>query len=191
MSETRISIRFYVGGKVYGARGWWTAVPRVGEEIMLGPVTPEGAKKPFKVVHVAWGVEGPEEDGRVQCVNVAVEPVADADPAPPGDDGLRFLTCEHAAVTGGNDYQLCTDCGLQWDYRRGWEGYASAVRAAYAAHLALPLAPMSDAEAARSCRAHEFRPRYGDPLRCGLVLWDDGHSDPHYCNEAEPWHTVR
>ncbi len=31
---------------------------------------------------------------------------------------LKQSDCEHIKRAGGNDYLLCDDCGLMWDYRR-------------------------------------------------------------------------
>ena len=55
------------------------------------------------------------------------------EPMTPRDD-LRALAtqveCAHDNRTGGNDYILCHDCGLVWDYRQpGWHGLEGARRA--------------------------------------------------------------
>lgn len=31
---------------------------------------------------------------------------------------IQAARCAHQSATGGNDYHLCNDCGLSWDYRR-------------------------------------------------------------------------
>jgi len=50
---------------------------------------------------------------------------------------LKQAACSHENRTGGNDYLLCNDCGLMWDYRR--EGPQDALkRIAEAALTASP-----------------------------------------------------
>lgn len=31
---------------------------------------------------------------------------------------VKQAACEHKDCTGGNDYLLCNNCDLMWDYRR-------------------------------------------------------------------------
>lgn len=45
---------------------------------------------------------------------------------------LRSIRCAHENRTGGNDYILCHDCGLMWDYRK-WPDWTTGAREAIAA----------------------------------------------------------
>lgn len=65
MLEQKIDITFFVGGERYASRGWYV-VPRVGDEVMLGP---HKEKKPFVVRRVVFGVEAENEIHR-QSVNI-------------------------------------------------------------------------------------------------------------------------
>ena len=38
--------------------------------------------------------------------------------AQPQADWIKMARCSHANAAGGNDYILCNDCGLMWDYRK-------------------------------------------------------------------------
>lgn len=75
MNDGKIEVMFFVGKRRYGVR-YWFAVPRKGDEVMLGDKDrqndPHG-KAPFKVVRVVWGVEAP--DGKRQSVNVEIKPI--------------------------------------------------------------------------------------------------------------------
>jgi DNA repair exonuclease SbcCD nuclease subunit len=42
-------------------------------------------------------------------------------------DLLKMLRCPHDERTGGNDYLLCHQCGLQWDYRK-WPDWSAGAR---------------------------------------------------------------
>ena len=67
-----LSIHFFLDGKIFASRSWHAA-PRVGDEIMFGPSDP---KKAYRVVRVAWGVEGPEEDAlHRQAVNIEIKEI--------------------------------------------------------------------------------------------------------------------
>jgi len=65
-------VRIFLGGAEFTARSW-IYVPRVGDEIMLGP---DGARKAFRVIRVVWGNEreGWHPIGQgPQRVNIEVE----------------------------------------------------------------------------------------------------------------------
>jgi hypothetical protein len=32
------------------------------------------------------------------------------------EKALLQIACPHKGVSGGNDYLMCWDCGLEWDY---------------------------------------------------------------------------
>jgi hypothetical protein len=49
---------------------------------------------------------------------------------------LTMAACAHEHRAGGNDYLLCNDCGLMWDYRR--ESADRGLINHFAALLALP-----------------------------------------------------
>jgi hypothetical protein len=40
---------------------------------------------------------------------------------------LKMVRCPHDERTGGNDYILCHQCGLQWDYRK-WPDWSAGAR---------------------------------------------------------------
>lgn len=68
-----VLIVFFVNDDRYAQRRW-LAVPRVGDEVMLGPNAKE--KLPFKVVRVVFGVEADgamlgEQDVNVEVVRCA------------------------------------------------------------------------------------------------------------------------
>ena len=76
-----IQIAFFVGNEKWAVR-YWAAVPRVGDEVMLGAgkdrfeADPFG-KAAFRVKRVVWGVEPLDASiNDRQDVNVEVEPIS-------------------------------------------------------------------------------------------------------------------
>jgi len=69
-------IRFFLDGREYAYRHW-SFVPRVGDEVMLGP---GNDRKAYQVIRVVWGAEAKYfMPGRQsQRVNVEIEPVVAA-----------------------------------------------------------------------------------------------------------------
>ena len=66
---------FFLDGKQVALRTWY-AVPRVGDEVMLGSNKP---KKAYRVVRVVWGVESSEEDAlHRQAMNIEIEEIKNA-----------------------------------------------------------------------------------------------------------------
>lgn len=65
-------IYFFLDGAKYAYRVW-PFVPRNGDEVMLNDPS-IGAKRPFIVTRVVWGVEGPDgSDLGRQAVNIEIE----------------------------------------------------------------------------------------------------------------------
>jgi hypothetical protein len=62
-----IDISFFLDGQQIATRRW-SAVPRKGDEVMLGA---HGQKEAYKVKRVVWGVEGPDPRD-LQAVNIEV-----------------------------------------------------------------------------------------------------------------------
>ena len=65
-----VSILFFIGSERFAGRRWH-AVPRVGDEVMLGPN--RNAKKPYRVVRVVWGVEADTAFPEQQDVNIELK----------------------------------------------------------------------------------------------------------------------
>lgn len=75
MHSDQVNIRFWLDEKEFGARTW-PQVPRVGDEVMLGPFIKGKIRQAYRVLRVCWGVEG-ENEFLTQCVNVEIEKVKD------------------------------------------------------------------------------------------------------------------
>ena len=68
-----VDIVFYLDQKMFGAR-LWPKVPRVGDEIMLGPKDDiTGQKTAYKIMRVIWGVEN--ENSVYQSVNIEIKKI--------------------------------------------------------------------------------------------------------------------
>lgn len=77
MALSRVSINFYVDGGLFAFRAW-DVVPRVGDEVMLGPKVDGRTRQAYRVTRVVWGVEGPEEEAmHRQAVNIVIEKVVE------------------------------------------------------------------------------------------------------------------
>jgi len=70
ISQSDISIYFYLDGKVCASRTWY-AVPRVGDEIMLNHRDDLKDKTAFSIKRVVWGVES--DHPIRQEVNIEIE----------------------------------------------------------------------------------------------------------------------
>jgi hypothetical protein len=71
--EPKVSIDFFLEGKIYAHR-YWFHVPRVGDEIALRDAETD-ANMICKVVRVVWGVE--RKDDPCQGANIEIEKVID------------------------------------------------------------------------------------------------------------------
>lgn len=70
--EPKVSIDFYMSGKICAHR-YWFHVPRVGDEITLKD-SKSGADTTYKIIRVVWGVE--REDDPCQGANIQIKKVA-------------------------------------------------------------------------------------------------------------------
>lgn len=72
MDATPPEVMFFLNGEIYASRSWWP-IPRIGDEIMLGPSVKE--KKAYLVKRVVWGVEGDRAPFRSQAINIEIEEI--------------------------------------------------------------------------------------------------------------------
>lgn len=68
MSDSKVECRFFEGTKLFAQRGW-SSVPRVGDQVRLGP---SNAEVVFTVTGVVWDENADEnQQANISIVRVA------------------------------------------------------------------------------------------------------------------------